>query len=121
MTAAVPLQLPLRWFWPIAWLMLSGAAIANPPAANKPARPNPLDAHAPVPPAMHESAFARYRSGGELVVQPWKESNDTVGRIGGWRGYAREATNANAPAAVAPAASVPQAMPPPSGTPHKHH
>ncbi|HUG24124.1 hypothetical protein [Piscinibacter sp.] len=48
------------------------------------------------------SSLAGYRRYAEQPVEPWRESNDRVGRIGGWRAYAREAAG-NAP----PAASVP--------------
>lgn len=42
-------------------------------------------------PLQFRSAFDGYQSFTDEKVRPWKESNDTVGRIGGWRAYAREA------------------------------
>ena len=41
-------------------------------------------------PMTYRSAFEGYKGLTEQPVQPWRESNDTVGRIGGWQSYARE-------------------------------
>ena len=38
----------------------------------------------------YKSAFSGYRAYAEQPVQSWRESNDVVGRIGGWQAYARE-------------------------------
>jgi hypothetical protein len=84
-----------------AGLWLSAHVLAQP--ASPPARPDPLDARASVPPARHDSVLQRYRGGGEVKVGNWKDANDTVTRIGGWRSYLREAAQPEAPAS-APAA-----------------
>jgi hypothetical protein len=42
-------------------------------------------------PGDHRSAFEGYQNFADEKVQSWKEANDTVGRIGGWRTYAKEA------------------------------
>lgn len=42
-------------------------------------------------PFQYQSAFSHYHLFNEQPVLPWRETNDTVGRIGGWRFYAREA------------------------------
>lgn len=62
-----------------------------------------------------ESAFRGYRGYADEPVASWREANDQVRQIGGWRAYAREA---QAPAAPAPSADpgstnpvVPAAMP----------
>ncbi len=47
------------------------------------------------PPAF-ESAISGYRRFTDQPVADWKNTNDEVGRIGGWRAYAREASNAAA-------------------------
>lgn len=73
-------------------------------AAPKAHRPDPPNPQAEVPATVHVSAFATYRAAGEPQVGGWKEANDTVARMGGWRAYAREAT-APTPAVVAPAAA----------------
>lgn len=48
-----------------------------------------------VPPAAnvlrYESVFARYRSYRDEKTGSWREANETVDRIGGWRAYAKEA------------------------------
>ena len=59
-------------------------------------RPDPLDAQAAVPPFVHASALAFYRRLGEVPVGSWREANDTVTRIGGWRAYTREASQPEA-------------------------
>lgn len=84
-----------------------GSALAQPPRSGT--RADPLDAAASVPAARHRSAFEHYRRLGDAPAVPWRQANDTVERIGGWRSYAREAT---APAAAAsPSASAAPAAP----------
>jgi hypothetical protein len=85
-------------------LLLSGPVLAQGPAPTGAA------------PADTPSAFEGYRRFDAQTVAPWRESNDTVGRIGGWKVYAREAQQPDAapsqpaartgpsPAPVAPAA-----------------
>jgi hypothetical protein len=78
------------------WLLV--AAVHAQPAARTD-RPDPLDASAPVAPLTHRSALAAYRPAHDVPVGSWKDANDTVTRIGGWRAYAREpAAPSSAPA-----------------------
>ncbi|MDH4053145.1 MAG: hypothetical protein OEU93_16355 [Rubrivivax sp.] len=67
--------------------------------------PDPLDAGAVVPPLVHHSTLASYRRLGDDKPVPWLEANETVGRIGGWRAYAREAAEPLAPQPRTPAAT----------------
>ncbi|MFD0667694.1 hypothetical protein ACT80S_08240 [Ramlibacter sp. MAHUQ-53] len=105
------MQFPSLPRWPaLAAAVLAGAAQAQPEA-----------------PGAWRSAFEGYRPFDEVSVQPWRAANDNVGRIGGWRAYAREA---QAPAPTPPATgstSAPVAPtvppPPPARTPaagHRH-
>ena len=95
-------------------------------------RPDPLNAQASVPRLVHESAFTHYRRLTDVPVGSWRDANDTVSRIGGWRVYAREAAQPASPAASVPAdsASAPgmkpaepaKAVPMPGGKgPHDGH
>lgn len=83
---------------------LIAITVAQAQPAAKTAAPDPLDAQASVPPSIHRSPLARYRSAGDVELGSWREANDTVTRIGGWRAYAREA---HAPAAAASAPATP--------------
>lgn len=62
---------------------------------------------------VYRSAFDGYKGLTDQPVQSWRESNDTVGRIGGWQSYAREgqggpvAGSAGSAPPMAPAASPP--------------
>ena len=90
------------------------AGIASPAVAQS---VNAADKTAPV----YRSVFSGYRGMTDEKVE-WKEANDAVGRIGGWRTYLRESQDAG-PAAVP--AEKPQGSKPPasgnSGTAaHKH-
>lgn len=91
-----------------AWACLAPGAAAQ-PAAN-PGAPSPGDPQATVPPLVYQSPFARYRPLGEAAVAPWKAVNDEVGRIGGWKVYAREAHEAAVPA---PQGGTASSAPPP--------
>ncbi len=100
--------------WAIAGLYLvaapaQAAHLAPPADATAPA--DPVDAKVPVPGALYRSPFAGYRSYSDPPIAPWRDSNELVRQRGGWRAYAREASE---PAAVTPpaaAASAPQAAP----------
>lgn len=105
-----------RWL-PVALLACCLAAVAGD-------RPDPLNAAAAVPAFVYPSAFADERRHGDTTaLRSWKEANDTVGRIGGWRAYAREAQQASRPAPVAPAAPAAgeTAGPAPAGRDAPHH
>lgn len=83
-----------------ATLLPCAAALAQAPT---PPRPDPADAKATAPALQHRSALAGYRRfDAEPPPLAWREANDRVERIGGWRAYAREAS---APAPAAPASS----------------
>ena len=92
-----------HWLLPVPLLFGIGTACAQ--TEPRAARPDPLNAQAAVPALVHTSAFAAYRRHADAAPIPWKEANDTVARIGGWRAYAREAGASVAPAAPAAAAS----------------
>lgn len=96
------------------------------------AQQSPVKTQAPH--LTYSSAFESYRSFNEEPVRSWREANDNVGRIGGWRVYAREAapqgstgqagargTDApsSQPAAAAPGQNPGSAAPEAGG--HKHH
>jgi hypothetical protein len=87
---------------PLLLPALVAAALALPAAAGS-APPDPLDARAAVPPAVYASPLPRGRSA-EATPVPWREANDRVTRIGGWRVYAREAASPEPASASAPAA-----------------
>jgi hypothetical protein len=65
---------------------------------------------APAPaPGEYRSALDGYQPFTDTKAVPWKESNDTVGRIGGWRAYAKEAAQGQGHGGHAmPAASAPK-------------
>jgi hypothetical protein len=56
-------------------------------------RPDPADPRAAAAALEHRSALSAYRRVGGEDPPPlaWRDANDTVARIGGWRAYAREA------------------------------
>ena len=76
-------------FWGLAWCCLA------PPVWSQPAQTGVL----PELPAerlvvsrlSHCDELAHYRAYAVPALQGWRESNETVRRIGGWRAYAREA------------------------------
>ena len=68
-----------------------GASSSNAAGPGLAARPDPLDAKANVPALSYRSPFLRYRGLSDDKPVSWREANDAVARIGGWRVYAREA------------------------------
>lgn len=81
----------------------ASAACAAPP---RPDPRDPLDPSAAAPPPVHRSPLQTHRRLPELPPPEgarWREGNETVNRIGGWRAYAREAAAAaSAPAGARP-------------------
>jgi hypothetical protein len=77
---------------------------------------DPADPMAAVPAVKHRSAFATYRRPADAPVGSWLEANRTVNRIGGWRTYAREAADSEAPASAPAPAAAPASRNPASGT-----
>lgn len=104
-----------RWLVPAFLVAVSSASWAQ-TASGK--RADPLDASAAVPPLVFQSTLAAYQRHAEQPVGSWREANDTVNRIGGWRAYAREARQPEAPATN----SVPPkpASPAPASAPAGH-
>ena len=98
----------LRFLWlPAVLTALTVQAQAAAPSS----RPDPLDPQARIPTLSYQSSFAAYRRLDDGQLISWRDANDTVSRIGGWRVYAREAQQPDAAAAAAPSASAPAAPP----------
>lgn len=81
-------------------LAFSSAAVAAPPV--------PDDQHALHTPQAstavlhYESALKTYKPYSDQTVQSWREANELVRSIGGWRAYSREAAAADASESDAP-------------------
>lgn len=71
--------------------LICGALLAALSAAAAPPPADPADPKAPVPELRPPSALAGYRRLADPPPLTWREANDRVTRIGGWRSYLREA------------------------------
>lgn len=87
-------------------LLFTALLVAQAQAQPTTTRPDPLDPKARVPAMRYESSLGQSRRTGDDKPVAWREANEAVARIGGWRVYAREAQQ---PDPAPPAA--------PSGTP----
>lgn len=78
-----PNRCPWRQFiLPATLLLLSGVSFAQVgTSAAKSALPSKL---------QYTSALQTYKAYADQPVESWREANDRVGRIGGWRAYAKE-------------------------------
>lgn len=97
--------------------LLIAALTAHAQPATKPTRADPLDPSASVPTLSYRSSFTQYRRLDEGKPISWREANDAVARIGGWRVYAREAqqpepTGEPKPTSPNPATAAKPAAPP---------
>lgn len=63
-------------------------------------RPDPLDPAATVPAVLIVSTVPRDGRAPADKPVSWREANDTVARIGGWRVYARESLSSDRAPAV---------------------
>jgi hypothetical protein len=99
-----------RWqaFICLAWLL---------PAGSWSESPDPLDAQAATLALHYQSPLKAYQGFTEQPLHDWREANDLVGRIGGWRTYAQEPWEQ--PAEPASAADSPSAKP--MEPQHGHH
>lgn len=68
------------------WLAVPFGLVTLAASAQAPATPPP-----PAAAVEFRSALEGYQPYSENKMVPWKDANDTVGKIGGWRAYAREA------------------------------
>ena len=75
---------------PLAALTLAAFAMAPVPGAAQTSTTPPLEDPwaAQLP---YRSAFEGYQAFSEEKLAPWKESNETVRQVGGWREYSRRA------------------------------
>lgn len=95
--------------WPFAVCMLLAlpvlAQVKPPPAAQTPtsaaSAATVRGARTLLP---YTSAFEGYQPFNHEKLNPWKESNATVEKIGGWRAYAKEAAKPQSKHDHAPAA-----------------
>lgn len=101
----------LHWLVPVGLTLVMPLAFAQ--SGSGPATPDSKSA-APSSVALgYRSAFADYRAYSEQPVVSWRDTNENVGKIGGWRVYAKEALQADGASAPAPA-------PPPQPNPDQH-
>ena len=69
-------------------------------------RVDPLDAKANVPAVRYASSLTAPKPSAEDPPS-WRQANDTVTRMGGWRAYAREAQQTAPPPPTAPETAKP--------------
>jgi len=84
----------LTWQFFVGILLSASLAQAQPTPGAVTTAPGTITSVAS--PFQYHSIFTQYQQFIEQPVLPWKDSNDTVGKIGGWRFYAREASQPDA-------------------------
>jgi hypothetical protein len=100
------------------WTLLPLIGVALSASAQQPGSPSaPASAAAPAD-GSFRSALEGYQPFTDQKLAPWRDANESVGRIGGWREYAKEAQGTAS--AAAPASPQPVA-PPASSAPHSGH
>lgn len=86
--------LTLKWLIPAELLLSFSLAHAQPTLGAVATAPNTTTSIAST--FQYHSIFTQYQLFNEQPVLPWREANDTVGKIGGWQFYAREASQPDA-------------------------
>lgn len=115
---------PVSWpFAALALVALPGFAQVNPAPAEPISNSKTAVVAQAAPTALpYRSVFDGYQPFTDEKMRSWKESNDTVGKIGGWRSYAKEAAEPapadKRPPTVAPATP---ALPAAAANPHAGH
>lgn len=84
----------LTWLVPAGLLLSASLVHAQPtPGAVTTAPGNTASGETPF---QYHSVFTHYQLFNDQQVIPWRDANDTAGKIGGWRFYAREASQPDA-------------------------
>ncbi|OUM00446.1 hypothetical protein [Variovorax sp. JS1663] len=96
---------PARWLAALPAIVALTAVAQTAPAPSEPPPTN-------LPTLPYRSAFEGYRSYADEKAIPWKEANETVYQRGGWRAYAKEASEQGAGET---------ATPKPGADPHAGH
>ena len=95
----------------LALLCIAGAALPIGAQQSTPKPADPLSPAASVPAVTYQSPFADYRPMVDQKIGNWKDANDNVNRVGGWRTYLKEAQEPDAPLQKqTPQSSVPAAQ-----------
>ena len=85
-----------------AFMLLAVSASIQAQSNARTARTDPWDPTAQVPALVYDSSLTASRPPSEAPPS-WRQANDTVTGIGGWRTYARQAQQSAAPAMSGPA------------------
>lgn len=102
----MPLKaLPYVASWGLLTLLVTGA-VAQPLAGASPSQ------------LTYKSPLMGYRAWNDQPVQSWREANERVGNIGGWRAYSRETEAVKLTAPVQPVGIQPPST---SGGRHGQH
>lgn len=99
-----------RYLLLLPWMaVLSSTATVSAQPAPQVSPPPSQAGQAPT--ANYRSTLEGYRPFTDEKILPWKQANDTVGKIGGWRAYAKEAHDAAATGDQAPNSTSPASGP----------
>ncbi len=107
--------------------LFTGLALAQKPhdmATMAPPKPEMVGGTQNAGPLQFESVLSRYKPMTDQKLGSWRDANDTVTRIGGWRTYLKESQQPDAAPTVAPAnapsdSTMPKATAP--ANPHAGH
>ena len=118
---------PVSWpFAVLALVALPGVAQVNTAAAEPLSNSKATATAQAAPTALpYRSVFDGYQPFTDEKVKSWKDSNNTVGKIGGWRAYAKEAAEPSSADKQVPAVTPPKPATPastaPAPNPHAGH
>jgi hypothetical protein len=101
--------------------LLLASAGAQSQSAPAPTKADPQDPQASVPALVYVSSLRASKAPVEQAALSWRQANDTVTRIGGWRAYVREAQQPDTPAAPAAATGSMHQHPHPDAAKPKVH
>lgn len=101
----------------------TGSAASATGATAASAKPNAAGTSMPL---QFESVLSRYKPMTDQKLGSWRDANDTVRRIGGWRTYLKESQAPDAPVTATPTAPSSSARPavpnaPTAPNPHAGH
>ena len=97
-----------RYLLLMPWMAVLSSTATLTVSAQSATQVSPLSSQAgQAPAADYRSTLEGYQPFTDEKILPWKQANDTVGKIGGWRAYAKEAHDATAKGDEAPNSTSP--------------
>lgn len=109
----------LTWLIPVGLLLSTSLTHAQPTSGAVTTAPDKTASGKTL--FQYRSIFTHYQLFNDQPVTPWRDANETAGKIGGWRFYAKDASQPDTVDTSPEPESNPQMRPPVNNDSHSGH